>query len=163
MAASLEPSAAEALSSQLRLVVVAWDTQVLPESVEVQMLPPATVATSLPPSAEEAMERHEWMPLGCEVQTLPASVDVKIDPPLFMVASLVPSADEAIAHQLWLLAWAVQFESADKTMALPAKTDWPDAWASRQPPKPKPATRITSPATGVTGSVRVSCAGLAMM
>ena len=70
-AASLVPSLEEVMPTQY--CEVARETQVAPESVEVQMFPPLTVAASLVPSLEEVMP-NQLCEVAREVQVEEAFV-----------------------------------------------------------------------------------------
>ena len=81
-----------------------------PESVEVQIFPPAFVtcvtAASLVPSLDEVMDAHSFVLPGeavFSVHVAPESVEVQMFPLSTMAASLVPSLDEAMERQFFVL------------------------------------------------------------
>ena len=72
------------------------DVHVAPESVDVQMFPPETVAASLVPSLDDVMNLQFCGP-SLDVHVSPESVDVQMFPPMTVTASLVPSLDDVMA------------------------------------------------------------------
>ena len=78
--------------------VLALDVHVSPESVDVQMYPPKTVAASLVPSLDVVIPL-QFCVLALDVHVSPESVDVQMFPPETVAASLVPSLDDVMSYQ----------------------------------------------------------------
>ena len=76
--------------------------QVVPESEEVQILPPLVVAASFVPSELDAIEFHAALEDEVAVQVEPLSEETEIFPFRAVAASFVPSSLDATADQLVL-------------------------------------------------------------
>ena len=103
-----------------------FSVQVAPESVEVQIPPPSSVAASLDPSLEDVMLTQLFvLPTDVSsVQVAPELAEVQIFPRLTTAASLVPSLEDVMLRHLFVLptdVFSVQVapESAEVQIFIP--------------------------------------------